>query len=294
MSTAEWSTPGDDPTKRSIVNTRTYTDADDREVEVATTVTVEQQVTVRERLRFGMTGMPGQPTNTMLSAFGGIRYMRDFGKDGSDTDSLPELPAHGVGKMAAPDGCLLHVSWKDDVENLAAWLDGLTRPIYLTWWHEPHGDMSPDTYRRNTSRMVQILDAHPNRRLVLHHGPIVTRWWLDQKGGDPADWWYEGATMYGVDCYNDATSRYRPAVEMFGTAARIARERGVPWLVPEYGIERITSDTTGAGRAATIREHVSWLRGQRDCLAVGWWNIGGDLITGVEPEQTVWRGVLTQ
>ncbi|MFI1194076.1 hypothetical protein ACH4T9_12575 [Micromonospora sp. NPDC020750] len=271
---------------------RTYLDGEGGEVEITTTVTVEQQVTVRERLRFGATAMPGKPTADLLAAMPGLRYMRDFGKDGPDADSLPELPAHGAGKMATPASCLIHVSWKDDVEQLAGWLDGLTRPVYLTWWHEPMGDITPAEYRAAGKHMAEIIAGHPNRRLVLGNGPIVTRWWLDQGGGNPADWWYDGATFYGVDCYNDSKVKYRTPAEMFGSAARVARDRGVPWLVPEFGVERTTTDKDGSGRAKALREHAAWLRQQRDCLAVGWWNIGGGIIAGLEPEQSVWRDVL--
>jgi len=261
-------------------------------VEVDQSGLTTARLDVSRRMLVGATAYPGKPTSDMLAAFPQVRYMRDFGRDGGDADRLPELPAHDRGKMAAaaPD-CVVHVSWKDDVDQLSDWLDGLVRPVYLTWWHEPMDDMGSADYRATAARMARIIAAHPRRHLVLGNGPIVSRWWLEH-GGDPADWWYEGATYYGVDCYNDHPRRYRTAVDMFGVAARAGRQFGVPWMVPEYGIERIESDPTGEGRARVMRDHMAWLREQPDCLAVGWWDHGGDLITGVEPEQTAWRDAL--
>ncbi|MEU1762871.1 hypothetical protein [Micromonospora sp. NPDC005652] len=144
----------------------------------------------------GMSTAPGKPTQKMLTAYPRVRYMRDFGTDTADADKLPELPAHGAGKMASPSDCIVHVSWKDDIEQFAGWLNGLARPVYLTWYHEPMGDVAPATYRAKAARVSQIIAAHRNRRLVLGHGPITTRYWLDEGRGNPTDWWYPGATRF--------------------------------------------------------------------------------------------------
>ena len=255
---------------------------------------VDYNVTRAFPVLLGATAMPGPDTAATVKAFPGIRYMRDFGKDTGDPDSLPELPPHGAGKwLAKPPGCLLHVSWKDDPEQLGPWLDGLAEDIYLTWWHEPMGDMDPAAYRTAGERVAHIIAAHPNGRRVLRHGPIVTRYWLASKGGDPLDWWYPGASMYGVDVYNDSKVRYREPDELFGIPFAIIRRilPGVPLVVPEFGLALIDGDT-GAGRAAVMARHADWLRGQPDLLAVGWWDIGGNRICGREPEQGVWRSVL--
>src|SRR5512139_3720017 len=88
----------------------------------------------------------------MLAALPGCTYTRDYGKDTSaDTDSLTELTAHGTGKLAlAPDGSVVHVSWKDDVEQLGPWLAAAPGNLYyyVTWWHEPQdGDVTAAAYR---------------------------------------------------------------------------------------------------------------------------------------------------
>ncbi|WP_053065547.1 hypothetical protein [Micromonospora sp. RV43] len=242
--------------------------------------------------RVGMSTAPGKPTEKMLGTYPRVRYMRDFGTDGADADRLPELPAHGAGKMAAPADCIVHVSWKDDVEQLTGWLNGLTRPVYLTWYHEPMGDVPPATYRTKAARVSQIVASHRNRRLVLGHGPIVTRYWLDEGRGNPTDWWYPGATHYGIDCYSRDTAAYWGPDRMFGVAFGKVR-KALPkarLLVPEYGLVRTTTDITGAGRAKAIREHIAWLRQQPDVDAVAYWNNWPEYeISSHELEAQAWR-----
>lgn len=276
--------------------------ADDAQMEVVfalrnkatgeTSASVSVDFTVRSP-RVGMSTAPGGPTEKMLAAYPRVRYMRDFGKDGADGDKLPELPPHTAGKMvAAPADCIVHVSWKDDVAELATWLNGLRRPIYLTWHHEPMGDVAPATYRSTAARVAQIVAAHPKRHLVLGHGPIVTRYWLDEGGGNPADWWYPGATHYGIDCYSRDTTAYWSPARMFGTAFAKVRTN-VPkarLLVPEYGLMRTTADTTGAGRAKAIREHLAWLKQQPDVDAAAYWNNWDEYEISSHPlESKAWR-----
>jgi N-acetylmuramoyl-L-alanine amidase-like protein len=236
-------------------------------------------------------GMTAEPSDTALTlaTFGpAIGYMRDFGQQQG-----AYLTPAGTGKSAlsGAEDILFHYSWKGDIEQLAGWMDEQVRPYLLTRRHEPMGDIAPADYRAECARMVEIIAAHPKAYLCLAHGPITTRYWLDH-GGDPADWWYEGAGFYGVDPYNGTDARYRTSEEMFGLAVRAARERGVPWLVGELGIERISSDPTGAGRAAAMRDHVAYAVESGDCLALAWWNKGGTRITGMEPEQSTWIELL--
>jgi hypothetical protein len=250
-----------------------------------------QTVTVVEKspLLLGATGQPNDTAST-FSTFPGIRYFRDFGQSSGST-----LTPHGTGKLAlAPANSVPHVSWKGPVEALGPWLNGAARPYYLTWHHEPMGDMAPAVYRAEAGKITQILASHPKRHLILGHGPIVTRYWLDQADGDPVDWWYLGATFYGTDCYNGSSTMYRTSQQMLGPGIAAARRFGVPWMVPEWGIERIGSDASGSGRAQAMRDQIAYARQQPDCLGVAWWNIGGDRITGLEPEQTALRQLLQE
>ena len=248
----------------------------------------------------GVDAPTGAEWTTAMGTFPGVGYWRDFGVDGPDADSLPELPSMAAGKFStAPAWSIPHLSWKDDVEQLAGWLDGLNRPIYLTWYHEPMGDVTPANYRATAVRVTQILAAHPKRRLVLGHGPIVTRYWLDEGGGNPADWAYPGMTHYGVDCYQDtpAAGSYWQVAKMFGVAFGKVRAAfpGVRLWVPEYGITKLSSDSSGAGRAQAIRDQITWLKGQPDVDGVAYFHNQRDfakyaLTDG--PSQQAWRDVM--
>lgn len=259
----------------------------------ATGNTTTRTVAVVQRPRFGVNCSAGEFAQTLVD-FPGIRYHRDFGADGPDSDTLTEPPSHSSTKQTlAPASCVMHVSWKDDPNLLDAWLSAAPpeRRYWLTWHHEPMGDVAPATYRASAVRFSEILATHPRRQQVLGHGPIVTRYWLDNAGGNPADWWYPGATLYGGDCYTGGAAYLTPE-EMFGGTAQAARDRGVPWMVPEWGGERIPSDPTGAGRAAWIRDCADYLREQPDCLAAGWWNFTAWKIS-TDPERAVYRQILT-
>ncbi|MEV5629196.1 glycosyl hydrolase [Micromonospora tulbaghiae] len=248
----------------------------------------------------GVDAPTGAEWNTAMGAFPGVGYWRDFGVDGNDTDTLPELPSMTAGKFAtAPAWSIPHLSWKDDVEQLGGWLDGLNRPIYLTWYHEPMGDVTPANYRTTAARVTQILAAHPKRRLVLGHGPIVTRYWLDEGGGNPADWAYPGMTHYGVDCYQDTPTAgsYWQVAKMFGVAFGKIRATypGVRLWVPEYGITRLNSDSSGTGRAQTIRDQITWLKQQPDVDGVAYFHNQAQFAKYAltdAPSQQAWRDVM--
>ncbi|MEU3452197.1 hypothetical protein ABZ671_00940 [Micromonospora sp. NPDC006766] len=239
-------------------------------------------------LLVGMDAPNGAEWATAVKDYSGITYSRDFG-------SPTTLTALGAGKwVPLPRGAIMHVSWKGDTDQLPAWLKGLDRPVYLTWYHEPMGKVDPATYRAIATRMGQAIAAHPNRRWVLGHGPIVTRYWLDEGKGNPADWAYPGMTHYGIDCYSQDTGSYWPAARMFGTAFAKVRAAfpGIRLLVPEYGLVRTTGDTSGAGRAQAIREHIGWLRRQDDLEAVAYFNSSvfpQFVLSPTSPEAQAWR-----
>lgn len=225
----------------------------------------------------GVDAPNGQPFRDAIVQFPGIKYTRDFGKDGTDTDTLPEITALGTGKFAdLPAGAIMHVSWKDDVEQLSTWLDGLNQYVYLTWYHEPMGDVVPATYQATAVRIPQIVNAHAKKKFVLGNGPIVTRYWLDEGAGNPTDFGYAGMTFYGIDCYMNVPSAtaYYDNTKMFTTVFNKVQAAypGIKLLVPEYGIAKINSDTDGSGRATAIRNHTTYLKNRPDVIAVAYFN----------------------
>lgn len=247
----------------------------------------------------GMEGTNGQVTQQIVAEYA-PQYMRNFGADGGDADTLPELGNKFTGKWFDAPNVIMHTSWKDDVSELSTWLNDLDRPIYLSWWHEPHGDVAPATFRTTCETMVSIINAHVNSALVLGNGPIVTRYHLDEGGGDPTDWGYTGMTFYGIDCYSQDTNTYWTPQQIFVPAFSKVRAAypGLKLMVPEYGIVRTSADSTGDGRAATIKSHIRWLRTQDDVLAVAYFNAPGSIPAvpfGVNtPEGQAWKELVAE
>lgn len=231
-----------------------------------TTTATCEPATTAETMLVGMEGPNGQPTRDIITTYS-PRYMRDFGVK-LNGESLTSLTPHGTGKLAdMPATTIPHVSWKTDVSRLSAWLDGLDRPIYLTWYHEPMGDVTPADYRAAASQIQTIIDRHPNGHYVIGHGPIVTRWWLDEGKGNPLDWWYPGATFYGIDWY-EPTTTYKGAPNMTIALDRVrAALPGVRILLPEYGLL-----VGGTDRAGAIHRDMDFFRAQPDVDAVAYWN----------------------
>jgi hypothetical protein len=269
---------------REVTASRTITDTQGNATVVSTTFQIGS------RLRVGMDAPNGSAWAQAVIDYPGVAYTRDFG-------TPTNLTAFGAGKWGAlPAGAHMHVSWKGDVTQLGPWLSTINRPVYITWHHEPMGDVVPATYRATAGQITGIVDAHPNKHLVLGHGPIVTRYWLDENSGNPADWAYPGMTHYGIDCYMNVPSAsvYYDNTKMFTTVFNKVRSAhpGIRLLVPEYGLSRITSDTTGAGRAAAIRNHINFLRTQPDVDAVAYFNNAVQFpqyaITPTSPEGQAW------
>lgn len=269
---------------RNVTLTRTVRDTQNNPT------TVSKVIQIGSYLRVGMDAPNGTAWGQAVTDFPKVTYTRDFG-------SPTNLTAVGTGKWTAlPAGAIMHASWKGDITTLGAWLDTLTRPVYLTWYHEPMGDVVPATYRSTAGQITGIVNAHPKKALVLGHGPIVTRYWLDEGGGSPTDWGYPGMTHYGIDCYQNTptASAYYDTTKMFTTVFNKVRAAypGVRLWVPEYGIAKLNSDSTGSGRANAIRNHVQYLRTLTDVDVVAYFNNAVQFpqyaITATSPEGQAW------
>jgi hypothetical protein len=234
------------------------------------------------RMLLGMTSKPSEH-NAMMQRFPTIAYTAEFGPDGNDADTLPELGNFNAGKYANTGvvPATLSVSWKDDVNQLDGWLTSYGQagkpPIRLHWWHEPHGDMTPAAYRSTAAVAVDILADHPYRHLIIGFGPVVTRWWMINDSGNLDDWWVNGMDHYAVDIYNDndnnALVGYR-SPQSWGVKIRdYCAAKGISWGVREWGKKKGTWDTSGAGRLAAIRADVDWCAAN-GCRYMGWWNFG--------------------
>jgi len=256
------------------------------------TLTAPPAPPVAEPLRIGLHCIPAD-IQTDLRDYPGLRAYRHFGKDTGDADSLPELPDVKTDPvwlaLAKFPNCRILLSWKDDVEQLESWLPTLDRDIWLTWYHEPNGNVDPARYRTTARRMVQIINASPNRHRILGNGPIVPRYWLVENGGDPQLFWYEGATYYGVDSYNDGQA-YKIR-EMVDPAVALATRFGCDTLLGEWGAEQSIDDPSDELRAAATRSTVSYARTKPQVKAMMWWNKGGDRLTKA-PTKPSLQGVI--
>lgn len=224
-------------------------------------------VTVPQFTRFGATAWP-KDHKAMLSAWPRCGYTREFSK----SDGMVLTPS-GTNKYAYPISGAWHTSWKGEIEDIAThqWPE----PRFWTWYHEPADNMSAAMYRDTAARLPALLNASPSP--VLGNGPILTRWQIFDRVPpiDPATYAYPGMTFFGGDSYNTSDTAYRTPERMFGAIRDAARDLGVPWMVPEWGAERLTKDSSGTGRASWIRDCFQFFDDHDDCLAVGWWDIGG-------------------
>lgn len=240
----------------------------------ATTKTVPY--TVGTTVLFGATADP-QDTAAMVAAWPNSQYMREYGVDGEDPDTIPDLTVDGTGKYAvtAFKG-IYHQGWKDDVNQAAGYRITTGRKRYWTWYHEPVDNMTGASYVTTVSPLTGIIANHPDKALILGHGPCLTRWQIYDANPpiDPRSYWYPGATIFFADSYNPTSTAYRTPELMFGPIRDAAADLGVDWGVPEWGGKRLASDPTGTGRASWIRDCIAYLREQPRCRVVGWWDRG--------------------
>lgn len=95
----------------------------------------------------------------------------------------------------------------------------------------------------------------------------ITLWYsqqLDQRAEVPSrEQMYGGQDfgIFGEDCYSPRHwSRYATPAEMFGPITEFCRSIGRPCAIPEWGAERVPTDTTGSGRARFIIDGGAFLQ----------------------------------
>jgi hypothetical protein len=142
----------------------------------------------------------------------GVKARRIFATlSSSGSSSLPLI------KEAIADGMMPVISYKvPSVTTMInggydAWLAklrtqlvGLGTDVTATFWHEPHGDMTPAQFRAASLRFFDAVDA-PS----IAVGPILNGWLLDRRVADFAS--YTDATLLkkwefvAVDSYQSGT-----------------------------------------------------------------------------------------
>lgn len=124
-------------------------------------------------------------------------------------------------------------------EQAAAKLASFRRPTAVTFWHEPHNDLSAEQY---VAASKQILPAFKRGRLRV--GPFLNGWLLDNQVSTFAtycpDELFELWDWMGIDTYETGTmaspGKYKPADRVFALSEYVA-SRGfadMPLGVGEY------------------------------------------------------------
>lgn len=177
-----------------------------RSVTYATTTSTRQVVV-------GMSASP-ETWNARLAEVGstGIKARRIFcqlDSSGRHQESLI--------RKAIADGMIPVLSWKVPsvatlisggydswLANLRAFLVSLDVEVTATFWHEPHGNMTPAEFRAGSQRFLDRVKA-PKVKV----GPILNGWLLDNR---VADWTsytspalLNGWDFLGLDTYSEGT-----------------------------------------------------------------------------------------
>jgi hypothetical protein len=120
----------------------------------------------------------------------------------------------------------------------AAKLASYDRPIAVTFWHEPHGDMTPGQY---VAASKQVLPAF--KRGKLRVGPILNGWLLDNQratfGSYCPDELFGIWDWFGIDTYESGTMEApgsrKPAERVHALAKYLSRRgQTLPMGVGEY------------------------------------------------------------
>lgn len=247
-------------------------------------------------MRVGLTTDPANVA-AALRAYPGMVMCRVFGAIGK---GIPAWTNPAVQALTAANK-IPWVSFKDWASDAAAlsavnsWADKMPATlaeVWLTYHHEPEGDIDPREFRRRWVKLAATVKAHRNRPRIKIV-PIHTLYPSRHKIGDRFNvdqstwvgtwqWWaptdatgaYVGDYM-GWDCYLETNATVYEAPErFFRIPVGAATAAGVPLVVPELGAVPLSGDSTGTGRARWITDCLTVLR-LLDCQAVLWWNTVG-------------------
>ncbi|MGC1212617.1 MAG: hypothetical protein WA890_15260, partial [Micromonospora sp.] len=216
-----------------------------------------------------------------LAAYPGTEAVRVY-RNSSQT--LPSWTGTVLGPIVSA-GAVPHLSFKIwDLAALTSWLNAMpsTQRLILTYSHEPEqqtsGDPDPATFKSRWLELVQTLEAHPARsRITL--APVYTHYWWEHHTNPDATWWPAdaayGIDAIGFDVYNESSSTYRDPADMLQLCRDMSAKLGKPYLIAEWGAERVTGDTTGNGCADFMRSFVQVLHAD-DAVSGTWFHYGGD------------------
>lgn len=164
-------------------------------------------------------------------------------------------------------------------ERAAAKLASYGRATAVTFWHEPHGDLSGAEYAAASEQLLPIF-----RRGRLKVGPILNGWLLDNQQSTFASYcpdrlfklWH----WFGIDTYESGTMEspgdHKPAGRVAALAAylRSRGHGGMPIGVGEYN--GYSGETIAAAGRALFRTPNVWFGCLWNSTGGRGWELSGD------------------
>lgn len=235
-----------------------------------------------------------------LAAYPGTEAVRVF-RNLSQT--LPSWTGTILAPIVAADATV-HLSFKVwDLAAVYSWLTSMPAGVrlVLTYAHEPEqqtgGDPTPEVFRSRWAELVSTLAPHPKRSQVIL-APVYTHYWWERNRGDLRYW--PGEAAYGLDAigwdiYNESSSSYRDPANMLSLCREFSAQMGKPYLLGEWGAERVTGDPAGTGCADWMRAFVNVARTDGAVTAT-WFHFGGDdlIATGRTVEEDTLADLIAQ
>lgn len=142
----------------------------------------------------------------------------------------------------------------------AAKLASYRKPTAVAFWHEPHGDVSPDDYVAASERILPFF-----KRGKLRVGPILNGWLLDRQADTFASYTSDELfglwDWFGIDTYESGTmdnpGDHKPAERVTATR-KFLKSRGVtlPLGVGEYN--GYSGETIAAAGEALLTTKDVW------------------------------------
>ncbi len=145
-------------------------------------------------------------------------------------------------------------------KQAAAQLAAFDLPTAVTFWHEPHGDMTPAQFAAGNKRVLPFF-----KQGQLRVGPILNGWLLDRKESTFATYCPDDLMSLwdwvGIDTYESGTptapGKYKPAPRIAATVSHL-RKRGHAHRVAVGEYNGFSAETISATGEALMTNRDVW------------------------------------
>lgn len=183
-------------------------------------------------------------------------------------------------------------------------MGNLTQTSWMVYFQEPEDDMQRGTlslsaWRAVYFRLDTLRKAHPNGHLVKLLGDA--NGYSEEDAPNPAYTWqtlYSGLPLdaLGADIYDDAwRAASWTAKWALDPLANAAKALGLPWCLPEVGVDLSTKTAdTPAAAAGRVQQVVNYCKADPSCLWANYWEDGGAGTTSLigTPGMAVWQSAM--